>query len=154
MCSGGRRFVLQDGGEDGDFGRVAGSDQFASEAATVLRIFFAGEHRGEFGADPVGLAGAGERFGGVPRLDPGGEYLLFLWRGPSGITQITGLSQGLMEIQDGPAGDRIAIREPSPDLLIAPRIGVAVKDLGLRMRVDEVILRIHAILEAEGQATP
>jgi len=95
-----------------------------------------------------------QRFGGVPRLEPRGEYLLFLWRGPSGITQLTGLSQGLLEIRDAPSGGRFATREPSPDLLITPRADATVKDAGLRMRLDEMILRIRTILAAEGQSAP
>lgn len=95
-----------------------------------------------------------QRFGGVPRLEPGKEYLVFLWRGPSGLTQVTGLTQGLIEIRDATGSDRFAVREPSPDLVIAPGSGEAVKDGGLRMPVGELIARIRGLLGAGEQQAP
>lgn len=38
------------------------------------------------------------RFGGTPEFAPGGEYILFLWTGPSGRTQIVGLTQGVFRV--------------------------------------------------------
>lgn len=95
-----------------------------------------------------------QRFGGVPQLEPGKEYLFFLWRGPSGLTQVTGLSQGLIEIKDAAGSDRFAVREPSPELLIAPGSGEAVKNGGLRMPLRELIARIRGLLSAGGQQAP
>src|SRR5690606_6220970 len=37
-------------------------------------------------------------FGGTPELKAGEEYVLFLWTGPSGRTQIVGLSQGVFHV--------------------------------------------------------
>ena len=125
---------------------------------TTLRVLAA--FKGDPGREvEVALLGGevgdiSQSFGGVPRLEPGREYLVFLWRGPSGLTQITGLSQGLLEIEDQPAGDRLATREPSPDLLIAPGVGASVKNEGLRMRLAEVVLRIRTILASGGQSAP
>lgn len=96
-----------------------------------------------------------QRFGGVPQLEAGKEYLVFLWRGPSGLTQVTGLSQGLVEIKDAAGSDRFAVREPSPELLIAPGSGEAVKNGGgLRMPLAELTARIRSLLSAGGQQAP
>lgn len=66
------------------------------------------------------LNGVVQRFGGVPQLKPGVEYLLFLWRGPSGRTQVTGLSQGVFEVlRSGDAVARVR-RRAGGDVLITP----------------------------------
>ncbi len=44
------------------------------------------------------------RFSGAPELTPGAEYVLFLWTGPSGRTQIVGLSQGVFRVERGEHG--------------------------------------------------
>ena len=42
-------------------------------------------------AVPGGVAGGlRQMVSGAPQLQPGGDYLLFLWTGRSGITQVTG----------------------------------------------------------------
>ena len=51
------------------------------------------------------------RFGGTPELSPGTEYVLFLWTGPSGRTQIVGLSQGVFEVIEEPDGPQV-VRNP------------------------------------------
>ena len=103
---------------------------------------------------PGGTIGdVSQRFGGVPRLEPGKKYLLFLWQGPSGRTQITGLTQGVFDIEqqaDGP----IAVRKPSTDVLVAPGRGVMAKNEALRLPLRDMILRIRTILSAGGGAQP
>jgi hypothetical protein len=102
---------------------------------------------------PGGQVGdVSQRFGGVPRLEAGEEYLVFLWRGPSGLTQITGLSQGLIQIENTP--ERFAIREPSPDLVIAPETGKAAKNERLRMPIGGLVARIRAALATGGPTVP
>ncbi|MSV34642.1 MAG: hypothetical protein EXQ47_03465 [Bryobacterales bacterium] len=55
-------------------------------------------------AVPGGIAGGiRQPVVGAPTLRGGSEYILFLWTGRSGLTQITGLSQGLFSIQSGTA---------------------------------------------------
>ena len=97
---------------------------------------------------PGGTIGeVSQRFGGVPKLETGKKYLLFLWQGPSGRTQITGLTQGIFDIEqqaDGP----IAVREPSTDVLVAPGQGVAAKNEAVRLPLRDMILRIKTILSA------
>lgn len=103
---------------------------------------------------PGGTVGdVSQRFGGVPRLEPGKDYLVFLWQGPSGRTQITGLTQGLFDIEHQPDGP-VASRKPSSDVLIAPGVDVPVKNELLRLPLPEMKQRIKAILNAGGDSQP
>jgi hypothetical protein len=61
-----------------------------------------------------------QRFGGAPALDPGRDYILFLWTGPSGRTQITGFSQGVCELRNGAGGEQRVVRLPSSDVVLTP----------------------------------
>jgi hypothetical protein len=55
-------------------------------------------------AVPGGIAGGVRQpVEGAPTLREGSEYILFLWTGRSGLTQITGLSQGLFSIESATA---------------------------------------------------
>lgn len=58
------------------------------------------------------------RFGGTPELKPGDEYVLFLWTGPSGRTQIVGLSQGVFQVVRQDEGT-VVIRNPVDDTVFA-----------------------------------
>jgi hypothetical protein len=57
-------------------------------------------------AAPGGTAnGLKQTFPGSPRLALNGEYVVFLWRGPSGMIQVLGLAQGLFEVKPLGGGD-------------------------------------------------
>jgi len=58
----------------------------------------------------------------------GGEYVLFLWKGPSGLTHIVGLSQGLFKVSRDANGQVIATREASAGPMLDPATGHAVGD--------------------------
>jgi len=94
-----------------------------------------------------------QRFGGVPRLEPGRDYLIFLWQGPSGRTQITGLTQGLFDIEQQPDGP-VASRKPSSDVLIAPGVDGPVKNELLRLPLPEMMRRIRTSLSGGGDSQP
>jgi hypothetical protein len=72
-----------------------------------------------------------QRFGGAPLIEQGVEYVLFLWQGPSGRTQITGFSQGVCEVRTKPDGSVRVVRRPSSDVLIAPDGTAAAEGDGL-----------------------
>jgi hypothetical protein len=44
------------------------------------------------------LGNLNQTFSGAPKLEIGTEYVLFLWTGKSGVTQVIGLSQGLFSL--------------------------------------------------------
>jgi hypothetical protein len=60
-----------------------------------------------------------QTFPGAPTLNPNGEYVLFLWTSPTGLTQIIGLSQGLVNVTVDASGTSIlgrgSISEPMVD---------------------------------------
>ena len=43
--------------------------------------------------------GVSQAFSGVPELGVGQQYVLFLWRGPSGRIQVVGLAQGVFAVE-------------------------------------------------------
>jgi hypothetical protein len=143
-------------------GRAAGS-RVVSDGALLYTLYsFQVEQRlkGELDASveialPGGeLDGVRQQFGGVPRLAGGREYLLFLWQGPSGRIQITGLSQGLFEVVRPDGAAPRALRASSPDVLLAPQPdGQPPADWDDQPLAD-LAAAIRAVLGAEGAGGP
>lgn len=98
---------------------------------------------------PGGRLGAGEQhYSGVPDLRRGREYVLFLWRGPSGRTQAVGLSQGVLRIEI--RGDEVRVRRGRlADAFIAPGEDRAGDDEEIDMAFDEFAARVRAGLAAQ-----
>ena len=71
---------------------------------------------------------------GAPQFRVGSEYVLFLWTGSSGITQIMGLSQGKFEVQ-GSGATQTAIRTATADVTMLDGMGQPVEDAGVQMTV-------------------
>ena len=59
---------------------------------------------------------------GAPELTTGSEYVVFLWTGKSGVTQIIGLSQGLFETARNSSGE-IVLHRPASDAPMLDRNG-------------------------------
>ena len=101
-------------------------DQAGALVYTVARIDVAKVWKGGVGASievssPGGIwHGVEQRFPGAPRLEPGKEYLLFLWQGPSGRVQLTGFSQGVFEVIEDPAAVARVRREAVSEELLLP----------------------------------
>ncbi len=101
---------------------------------------------------PGGVAhGIQQLYSGVPRLNPGEEYVFFLWTGKSGVTQIIGLSQGLFSISDVGAVNPPLTRMASRETMIDGRTGQQVEDKTLRMTLASLKSQIAATLGAEGK---
>jgi hypothetical protein len=92
-----------------------------------------------------------QTFSGAPELQADQEYVLFLWTGPSGITQIIGLTQGLFSVAAGADRDPSVTRLASRELMLAPG-GQSVKDQTLVMRLSELRRRIAGALPTRRQA--
>jgi hypothetical protein len=88
--------------------------------------------------------GLSQTFSGAPRLSGGVDYLLFLWTGPSGLTQIIGLSQGVFELQKDGDGEWIAARAAASETMLDPKTGRLVNDQALRMRLTDLRSRVRA----------
>lgn len=100
---------------------------------------------------PGGVAdGLRQVFPGAPKLADGTEYVLFLWRGSSGLTNIMGLTQGLFDVHRDIAGGVFAARMATSESMLDAG-GRLVKDEPLRLRFEELRGRIRAALARGSQ---
>lgn len=83
------------------------------------------------------LNGMRQSYVGVPSLVPGQSYVLFLWTGKSGVTQVTGFGQGAFVISSNSAGSRSASRRPIGELMIG-RDGKTVTDHAVQMLLSDM----------------
>jgi hypothetical protein len=96
------------------------------------------------------VGGFSQHFDGVPVLAPGQEFVAFLWTGPSGRTQLLGLSQGFFDvIRD--SGGRIRIhRKPTADLMFAPGSTTPVPPDAIDMPLEALVAKIRSATAAGG----
>lgn len=85
------------------------------------------------------------RFAGAPELKAGDEYVLFLWTGPSGRTQIVGLSQGVFRVVQR-ADAAVVVRTEAKDSVFAGEDG-ARRSQALEMTLDQLVASVRAALE-------
>jgi hypothetical protein len=104
---------------------------------------------------PGGQVGAfNQHFGGVPVLAPDQEFVAFLWTGPSGRTQLLGLSQGFFEVARDARGQMLVHRKPNADLMLDPRSSMPVPYPAIEMSLQALVTKIHAVSAAGGTTTP
>jgi len=94
------------------------------------------------------VGGLRQSFSGVPKLIEGNEYVLFLWTGSSGLTHILGFTQGVFDVQREAAGGVVAVRAGTSETLLDPATGRGLRDLPLRMKVEELSQRVQTALRA------
>lgn len=87
-------------------------------------------------------------FAGAPQFQNGDEYVFFLWTGPSGLTQIMGLTQGLFQLSSSASATVTATRAASSELMLDPRSGRPVKDQTLVMSLNDLKAQIASRLAA------
>jgi len=88
---------------------------------------------------PGGVAaGYRQTFSGVPQLASGKEYMLFLWTGKSGNTQLMGLSQGMFELVKDTSGQTMATRPATSEMMLDAN-GHPVQDRAIRMRLVDLV---------------
>jgi hypothetical protein len=93
-------------------------------------------------AIPGGVAnGIRQSVAGSPALKPGEDYVLFLWAGPSGLTQVIGLSQGVFKLSEGGSGEVVAQRPAASELMLDAS-GLAVEDRPVRMQLPDLRTRV------------
>jgi hypothetical protein len=81
--------------------------------------------------------GLRQSFSGAPVFQSGDERVFFLWRSPSGIFQVLGLSQGVVRIEKDTDGTLMAVRSPSTERML-DRAGRPVWDEGIDMPLAEL----------------
>jgi hypothetical protein len=104
-------------------------------------------------AVPGGTAGEIRQvFSGAPELTAGAEYVLFLWTSRSGITQITGFTQGVYAIGADGASDPGVTRTASAEMML-DHAGRPVKDRAVSMRLSDLKSQIAASLAKPASTT-
>lgn len=99
-------------------------------------------------SEPGGrVGGVTQNYSGVPRFTPGQEVILFLWSGPSGRTQVIGLSQGVMQVERSATGEAEVSREPSGEVVLAPGTLEPVADAGIRLPLGHLVTRMRGTLD-------
>ena len=82
-----------------------------------------------------------QSFPGVPELNAGSDYVLFLWTSPSGITHLVGLTQGIFNVASGADGVAMASRPQSGELMLDAK-GQKVSDQAIHMSVVDMKSRV------------
>ena len=77
-------------------------------------------------------AGLRQSFEGTPTLTRNSEYLFFLWQGKSGLNQIMGLSQGLLNVVRDDKGNLTVVRAKSSEQMVNSA-GQPVEDTAVSM---------------------
>jgi hypothetical protein len=96
------------------------------------------------------LNGLRQTFAGSPTLNIGDDFVFFLWTNKTGITWITGLTQGLFQLAPDGTSDPAANRAASRELLLDPASGKQVKDTAINMRLSDLRSRIQAVVAKGG----
>ena len=98
---------------------------------------------------PGGVAGGyRQSFPGVPGLQAGSEYVLFLWTSPStGITHLEGFGQGLFNVVTQTDGSVQASRPPIGEGMLDAK-GRAVKDQVVQMQLSDMKARVRTTAAA------
>ena len=78
---------------------------------------------------------------GSPVLKSGQDYVIFLWTGKSGMTQVIGLSQGLFTVMQNDANETILVRGPVDGLML-DRAGRVVSDQGVTLKLSDLRTQI------------
>jgi hypothetical protein len=99
---------------------------------------------------PGGVAnGYRQTFAGVPVLAQGKAYLMFLWAGPAGSPQLTGLTQGLFDVTADKGGNLIASRPSTTEQLLDVN-GNAVTDRPVSIQMQQLKRSVNATLTGKG----
>jgi len=103
------------------------SEKLKGEAASPLEV-----------SVPGGTIGrTRQTFAGTPTLKTGSEYVVFAWRGRSGILHIIGLSQGLFDLKLNPAGEAVLTRGPVEAQLV-DKSGQTVQSAPVSLTLDRL----------------
>jgi hypothetical protein len=97
---------------------------------------------------PGGVAnGYRQTFAGVPALEAGKSYVMFLWAGPVGAPQLVGLTQGLLDVGADAKGTMFASRPMTTEQLLDAN-GKAVQDQPIRLQLDNLKRTVNMTVNA------
>jgi hypothetical protein len=124
---------------------IRGKDVFTFYKFETLETLKSGPAVREV-AVPGGVAGGMRQVvAGAPTLRAGREYVLFLWTGRSGLTQLMGMSQGLFNVERTAIVDPRASRAASGEQML-DAAGRAVRDETLSMPLTELKAKVSKAL--------
>ena len=94
---------------------------------------------------PGGVAGGyRQSFPGVPSLQTGAEYVLYLWKSSkTGVTHIVGLSQGIFTVSQQADGS-FRVDRPRIGETMLDADGRLVRDQAVRMQLSDMKTRVTA----------
>jgi hypothetical protein len=93
---------------------------------------------------PGGVAsGYRQTFPGMPTLETGTEYVLFLWTSSKGITHLVGLPQGLYNVGQLSDGT-LQVSRPAIGENMFAHSGRSVKDQAVQMQLADMRSRVKA----------
>lgn len=95
------------------------------------------------------LNGQQQPVAGAPALTAGQDYVLFLWTSKSGLTQVIGLSQGLMTVSKNAQGQLIVSRGAATSPML-DSTGQPVTDANFQMPLSQLASKIQAVLVGGG----
>jgi hypothetical protein len=78
-------------------------------------------------------------------MNNGGEYVLFLWAGRSGMNQVIGMSQGVFNLESG------VVTRKAASARMVDKAGDEIQDEPVRLGVGELRQRVRQALAAEAQ---
>jgi hypothetical protein len=124
--------------------RVTGSSASftGSTIYTHYKLQISETWKGSPGAEvmlPGGVAnGYRQSFPGVPTLQTGSEYVLYLWKSPTtGITHIVGMSQGIFNVTQQADGS-IQVARPLIGETMLDANGQLARDQAIQMRISDL----------------
>ena len=82
---------------------------------------------------------------GAPELKAGQEYVLFLWTGRSGLTQVIGLSQGVFKLSEEGSGGGVVQRPAASELMLSSS-GSPVEDRAVSIQLEDLRSRVRNAL--------
>lgn len=86
------------------------------------------------------LNGVRQPVAGAPSFTTGDDYVLFLWKGRSGVNQVMGLSQGMYSVKQDGTGNAVLLRPATTETMV-DKSGTLIKDQPSMMKLSE--LRDH-----------
>jgi len=99
-------------------------------------------------AVPGGVSGGlRQMVAGAPTLTAGNQYVLFLWTGKSGLTQVIGLSQGLFGVMTDGSGNSVLVR-PAATGQMVDKTGNLVTDQAVTVSLSDLRAQIQALTGA------
>lgn len=139
-------------------GRVASQSTMKSGAMiyTIARVDVlerwkgAAASRVEVAIPGGSINGLRQSFSGAPHVGTGYEYVFFLWRGRSGMVQILGLSQGLLDVKTDSSGKASVNRDASSERMLDAKTGTPVRDEAMAMPLGD--LRRYVLSRAKAAA--